>query len=176
MELEESSTDTLDCHRDEQAGLRENEARNIPGAQNNKTDAFLWSHPMSQTVKLGKTKGGQKRGRPNLRWPGSITEATGLSLRELSRAAEERALWTPLGRWPGARAHATARDTCVQLYWSHWAGGGKIKSPSDLPCCFSLHQLPSPNGYWEVEGEEMKWKVQGKRAPGMIWTQRRNGG
>ena len=45
---------------------------------------------------LGRTEGSRKRGRPNMRWTDFIKEATGMSLQELSRAVEDRALWMSL--------------------------------------------------------------------------------
>ena len=45
---------------------------------------------------LGKVEGSRKRGRPNMRWIDSIKEAIGMSLQKLSRAVEDRRLWTSL--------------------------------------------------------------------------------
>lgn len=52
---------------------------------------ILWK----KTMMLGKTEGSRKRGRTN-RWIDCTKEAIGRSLQELSRAAEDRILWTSL--------------------------------------------------------------------------------
>lgn len=44
---------------------------------------------------LGKIRGSKKRERPNMRWIDYIKEAIGVSLQQLSRAVEDRTLWTP---------------------------------------------------------------------------------
>ena len=49
-----------------------------------------------KTVSLEKTEGSRKGGRSNIRWLNSIKEAIGMSLQELSRAVEDRVLWTLL--------------------------------------------------------------------------------
>lgn len=48
-------------------------------------------------IMLGKIhEGSRKRERSNMRWVDSIKEAESMNLQELSRAAENRALWTSL--------------------------------------------------------------------------------
>lgn len=47
---------------------------------------------MEKDNNAGKTQGSRKRGRANIRWTDSIKEAIGLSLLELGRAVEDRAL------------------------------------------------------------------------------------
>ena len=51
---------------------------------------------MEKTVMLGKVEGSRKRGRSNTRWTDFLTEATGLSLQEPSRAVEDRTFWRSL--------------------------------------------------------------------------------
>lgn len=51
---------------------------------------------LEKTMMLGKIEGSRKRGRPNIRGTDSIKEATGISLQKLSKAAEDRTLWTSL--------------------------------------------------------------------------------
>ena len=51
---------------------------------------------LEKTIMLGKVEGSRKRGRANMRWIDPIKEAIGLSLQELSRAVEDRTLWTSL--------------------------------------------------------------------------------
>ena len=46
----------------------------------------------------GKNRGGRRRGRPSTRYTDSSTEATGGRPQELSRAVEDRTVWTPLIR------------------------------------------------------------------------------
>lgn len=60
----------------------------------------------------GKTKGSRKRGRANVSWTGYIKEATGMKIRELSRAAEDRISWTSLNHVAsGVTANSTACNT-----------------------------------------------------------------
>ena len=49
-----------------------------------------------KTTMLGKVEGSRKGGRPNRRWIDSIKKARGMSAQELSRAVEDRTLWTSL--------------------------------------------------------------------------------
>lgn len=51
---------------------------------------------MEKTTLWRKIEGSRKRGRSNKRWSDSIKEATGVSPQELSRAVEDRILWTSL--------------------------------------------------------------------------------
>lgn len=51
---------------------------------------------MEMTIMLGKIGGSRKRGRPNRRWTGSMKETIGVSLQEVSGAAEDRTLWLSL--------------------------------------------------------------------------------
>lgn len=57
---------------------------------------IMRSRVLWKRVMLGKTEDCRQGGRPNLRWINSGKEAIGMSLEELSRAAEDRTLWTPL--------------------------------------------------------------------------------
>lgn len=50
---------------------------------------------LEKTMMLGKTEGNRKR-RPNVRWNDSIKGATDTILQEVSRAVEDRILWTSL--------------------------------------------------------------------------------
>ena len=49
-----------------------------------------------KAILLGEMEGSRERGRPSLRWTGSITEAMGRSPLELGRgcSGQDRALWT----------------------------------------------------------------------------------
>ena len=51
---------------------------------------------LEKTIMLGKVEGSRKRGRPNMRWIDSIKAAMGIGLQDLSRAVEDRTLWTSL--------------------------------------------------------------------------------
>lgn len=53
-------------------------------------------HSLGKIINLGKTEGNKKRGRSHMRGIDSIMEAMGMILQELSRAIEERTLWTSL--------------------------------------------------------------------------------
>lgn len=73
------------------------------GGKNDKIEAvLLWTH--HEKARLfgkkqqfwGNIEGSRERGRSNLRWFDCIKEAIGLSLQELSRAVEDRTLWTSL--------------------------------------------------------------------------------
>ena len=46
-------------------------------------------------IMMRKVEDSRKRGGSNMRWTGSIKEATGLSLQDLSRTVEDRTFW----RW-----------------------------------------------------------------------------
>lgn len=65
---------TLDHHKDEQEGLRANQAWNTDGGKNDKTEAvLLHAHhekagSLEKTIMLGKIIGSRKRARPNMRW------------------------------------------------------------------------------------------------------------
>ena len=61
-----------------------------------------WQDSLEKTVVLEKFKGRRKR-RPNMRRSDSIKKAMGMSLQELSRAVEDRTLWTSL-------VHSVARS------------------------------------------------------------------
>lgn len=50
---------------------------------------------LEKTILLGKREGSRKRGRANMRWTDSI-KAIGMSLQELSWAAEDRTFGTSL--------------------------------------------------------------------------------
>ena len=45
---------------------------------------------------LGKIEGSRKNERQNLRWIDSVKGTVGLNLQEVSRAVEDRTLWTSL--------------------------------------------------------------------------------
>ena len=52
---------------------------------------------MEKTIMLRKTEGSRKRGRPSVKWIDFTKEGIGKSLQEeLSRAVEDRTLWTSL--------------------------------------------------------------------------------
>lgn len=63
---------------------------------------------LDKTIILGKTGGSRKGGRPSMKWIDSIKEAIGMSLQELSRAIQDRNLWT-LGQqeWKPTQWHVT---------------------------------------------------------------------
>ena len=44
---------------------------------------------LGKTIMLGKAEASRKRGRPDMRWIGSLKEAIGLCLQELRRAVED---------------------------------------------------------------------------------------
>ena len=102
MVLEESSTDALDCQKDEQVSPEQIKPELLLEAKMIKLRLSYFGHIMrrqdslEKTIMLGKVEGSRKRGRPNMRWIDSIEEAIGMSLQELSRAVEDRTLWTSL--------------------------------------------------------------------------------
>lgn len=51
---------------------------------------------MEKTNMLGKTEDGRKRGKHSMRWMDSMREAILMNLQVLSRAVEDRTLWTSL--------------------------------------------------------------------------------
>ena len=53
---------------------------------------------LERTIMLVKNRRHRKREGPNMKWTGSTEEFMGTSLYELSRAAEDRTLWTPFTR------------------------------------------------------------------------------
>ena len=58
---------------------------------------------LEKIIMLGKVEGSRKRGKPNVRWI-LPKGATGLSLQELKRTAEDRAFWRLLiHRFPISR-------------------------------------------------------------------------
>ena len=98
---EESSTDTLDCQKDEQVGPGANWAWTVTGGKKDKTKAVLLrahreiQDSLEKTIMLGKVEAAGKE-EQNMRWIESIKEATGVSLQRLSRAVEDGTLWTSL--------------------------------------------------------------------------------
>ena len=71
-------------------------------AKNDKTEVvLLWVYQekaafFGKDDNVGKNRRQKNRGKPNMRWIDSIKEAIGMSLQKLSRAAEDRTLWTSL--------------------------------------------------------------------------------
>ena len=51
---------------------------------------------LEKAIMWGQLEGSGKRGRPNRRWVDSVKEAPGMNPQELSRAVEDRTLWTSL--------------------------------------------------------------------------------
>lgn len=61
---------------------------------------------LEMIIMLGKVAGNRKRGRQNIKWIDSIKEPRDMSLQTLSRAVEDRTLWTSfIHRVPGVGAH-----------------------------------------------------------------------
>lgn len=76
------------------------------------TISLLLSH-----LVVGKIGDSKKRGRPNARCIGSIKEAKGMSLQELSRVTKDRTLCTShIHRRLGVRANSKAVNTCEEIY------------------------------------------------------------
>ena len=109
MKYEENSKDTLAARKMNKGVLEQMKPETLPEAKITKPKLSSFEYitrkqgSLEKMIMMGKIEGSGKR--PNRRWIDFIKEALGMSLQELSRAAEDRTLWTSLTRgFPRVRA------------------------------------------------------------------------